>query len=124
MSGVQTLPVRVSVTGGPFAANVAVAMTRVASPPRAAPARRKPGLMTVLRSHALVVTFPTAHLGLGLFMADAVTRLDLADELLATALDLHQVVVGKLAPLLLHRSLCLGPTPFDLLPDGRGVVAS
>ena len=36
MSGVQVLPVRVSMIGGPFSANTDVATTRAASPPSAA----------------------------------------------------------------------------------------
>src|SRR5437899_1055081 len=106
ISGDQTFPVRVSVMGGPFAAIAAAVRPSAARPPSAAVARRKVGLMTVLRSHALVVTFPAADLGFGFLVADAVAGLDLADELLAATLDLHQIVVGELAPLLLHRALC------------------
>src|SRR5882757_2120825 len=121
-SGVQVFPVRLSVMAKLFWASAESAKPRTATPLNRAVAPRKIGLMTVLRSHALVMTFPAAHLGLGLFLADAVTRLDLADELLATALDLHQVVVTKLAPLLLHRTLRLGPASLDLFPDRGGVV--
>src|SRR5258708_22646576 len=109
ISGDQTFPVRVSVTGGPFWASAAVSRPSAARPPSVAIARRKVGLMTVLRSHALVVAFPTADLGFGFLMADAVAGLDLADELLAATLDLHHIIVGDLAPLLLHRALGLGP---------------
>src|SRR5258708_29717177 len=107
ISGDQTFPVRVSVTGGPFWASAAVARPSAARPPSVAIARRKVGLMTVLRSHALVVAFPTADLGFGFLMADAVAGLDLADELLAPTLALHQILAPSLPPLPL-------PPPLDL----------
>ena len=50
---------------------------------------------------------PGADLGLGLLLGDAVASLDLADELVAAALDRQQIVVGELAPLLLHGALGL-----------------
>src|SRR5262245_36569264 len=54
-------------------------------------------------------------------MGDAVAGLNLADELVAAALDLEQVVIRKLSPLLLDGSLGLGPASLDLLPDGLAV---
>src|SRR5687767_6396745 len=50
-----------------------------------------------------------ADLALGFLAGDAVARLDFADQLVTTALDFEQVVVGQLAPLLLHRAFCLRP---------------
>src|SRR5436190_20446681 len=75
-----------------------------------------------LRLHALVFVFPPADLGLRLFLADAVAGLDLADQLVAAALDLEQVAVGQLAPLLLDGALGLIPATLDLLPDRVGLA--
>src|SRR5262249_38481234 len=74
-----------------------------------------------LSSHALLFVLPAAHLGLGLLLADAVAHLDLADELVAAALDLHEIIVSELAPLLLHGALGGVPAALDLLPDRVGV---
>src|SRR5262249_15160763 len=60
-----------------------------------------------------------ADLALGLVAGDAVAGLQLADELVAAALDLQQIVVGQLAPLLLHRALGLRPAALHLLPERR-----
>src|SRR5205823_6459480 len=58
---------------------------------------------------------------LGLLSRDAVARLQLADQLIAAAFDLQQIIVRELAPLLLDRSLGLVPAALDLLPDRVGI---
>src|SRR4029077_5846484 len=72
---------------------------------------------------ARALLFPRAHLGFGLLVRDAVAGLDLAHQLVAAALDLEQVVIRELAPLLLHGALGLAPGALDLLPNlvGRGL---
>src|SRR6185437_9452339 len=55
------------------------------------------------------------RLALGLIARDAVSLLQLAGELIALALELVDLIVGQLAPLLLHFSL-------DLLPLACGTV--
>jgi hypothetical protein len=49
-------------------------------------------------------------LGLCLCPGVAVAGLDLADELIAAALDLVQIVIGELAPLLLDLAAQLSPS--------------
>src|SRR5882757_1269966 len=69
---------------------------------------------------ASTLLLPGADLGFGLIVRDAVAGLDLAHELIATALDLEQVVIRELAPLLLHGAFGLTPAALDLLPDLAG----
>src|SRR5262249_36049203 len=64
----------------------------------------------LLTAHPVVNVL--AHLILGV----AVSRLDLAFELLATAVDLRDVVVGEFAPLLLDFTTELLPAAFDAIP--------
>src|SRR5436190_74605 len=59
---------------------------------------------------------PIVDLLLGLVLADTVGILDLADQLVALAGDLVEVVVGELAPLLLHFALHLLPVSSDAVP--------
>src|SRR6185295_15473979 len=59
---------------------------------------------------------PLLQLLLGLVLADAVRVLDLANQLVAITGDAVQVVVGELAPLLLHFALHLLPVAFDAIP--------
>src|SRR6185436_12709964 len=59
---------------------------------------------------------PLLQLLLGLVLADAVRVLDLANQLVAITGDPVQVVVGELAPLLLHFALHLLPVAFDAVP--------
>src|SRR5688500_363823 len=74
------------------------------------------------RSHvAIALLLPGSDLGFGFFLGDAVAGLDLADKLVAPTFDLEQVVVGQLAPLLLHGALGLIPAALELFPDGLGV---
>ena len=54
-------------------------------------------------------------LALGLFPGHAVSFLYLSYELLAAAVDDVKVVVGQLAPLLLHLSIKLLPLAFYLI---------
>src|SRR4029077_10504049 len=68
---------------------------------------RVPGFVAVLEA---------ADLPLGFFLADAVGFLHLARELIATALDHVELIVGELAPLLLHFPLELLPVSCDLIP--------
>src|SRR5258708_9662690 len=60
--------------------------------------------------------FPFLELLLGLVLADAVGVLDLADQLVALAGDLVELIVGQLAPLLFHFALRLLPVACDAIP--------
>src|SRR5690349_8698195 len=66
--------------------------------------------------HVGLARLPLLQLLLGFILADAVRVLDLADQLVAITGDAVQVVVGELAPLLLHFSLHLLPVAFDAIP--------
>src|SRR6266496_2667470 len=57
-----------------------------------------------------------ADLALGLILADPVGFLKLAGELIALAVDDVELIVRKLAPLLLHLALELLPIAFHLIP--------
>src|SRR5918993_4823337 len=70
---------------------------------------------------AITLLLPGPDLGFGFFLGDAVSGLDLADELVAPAFDLEQIVFGELAPLLLHGAFGLVPAALELLPDRLGV---
>src|SRR5690242_4867268 len=59
---------------------------------------------------------PLIDLLLSLISLDSVTFLQLADEALAPAGNIVKVIVGKLTPLLLHRSLQLLPLTFYSVP--------
>src|SRR5687767_11911154 len=59
---------------------------------------------------------PVAYLSLGLVPGAAVALLDLADQLVAVARHLVELVVGELAPLRLHLALHLLPVAFDDVP--------
>src|SRR5437868_10672103 len=63
-----------------------------------------------------LATFPIGELLLGLVLADAVRILDLADELIALAGDLVELVVGQLAPLLVQLAFGLLPVSCDAVP--------
>src|SRR5262249_10871137 len=56
---------------------------------------------------------PILDLSLRFFAGDAVALLDPADELLSTALDLIDVVIGQLAPALANFPLELQPLAFE-----------
>src|SRR5262245_6060756 len=60
--------------------------------------------------------FPVLHLALGLVAADAVGFLHLADQLVALAVDLGDLIVGQLAPLGLDLAAELLPVAFDAIP--------
>src|SRR5437762_13601825 len=90
-------------------------------------ARRRPALLLPVSAgcgpspaawsaQVALARFPFVQLLLGLVLADAVRVLDLADQLVALAGDLVQVLVGKLAPLLLHFALRLLPVSCDAIP--------
>src|SRR4051812_977362 len=64
----------------------------------------------------LLARFPVVHLLLGFVLADAVGLLDAAEQLVALAGDAVEVVVGQLAPLLLHFALRHLPVAFDAIP--------
>ena len=59
---------------------------------------------------------PVVDFLLYLVLGIPVARLDLALELLAVAVDLRDVVVGELAPLLLNFAGDLFPIAFDAVP--------
>src|SRR3982074_2931619 len=59
---------------------------------------------------------PRVDLTLRLILGDAVAFLDTADELVLLAADDGQVVLGQLAPLLLHLAGELLPIAFDAIP--------
>src|SRR5687768_7964143 len=64
----------------------------------------------------LLSAFPVVHLLLGLVARAAVALLDLAHQLVAAAFHLVELVVGELAPLLLHAALHLLPVALDGVP--------
>src|SRR5258707_14026145 len=59
---------------------------------------------------------PRVDLTLRRVLGDAVAFLDTADELVLLAADDGQVVLGQLAPLLLHLAGQLLPIAFDAIP--------
>jgi hypothetical protein len=59
---------------------------------------------------------PLVDLTLRFLLGYAITFLNFAGEYFGIALGFGQVVVGKLAPLLLHLTLELFPVPRDLIP--------
>src|SRR5262245_9891137 len=63
-----------------------------------------------------LASFPVLYLPFGFVLADAVAFLDLADELIAVARHLVELVVGKLAPLLLQLAFHLLPVALDAIP--------
>jgi hypothetical protein len=65
---------------------------------------------------ALQTTLPFFDLPLRLFAGDAVVLLNPTHQLLALALDLVELVVGQLAPLLQGLAAELLPVAFDLIP--------
>jgi hypothetical protein len=67
---------------------------------------------SVLRLSVQPVVDVFAHLILG----QAVALLDLAFQLIAAAVNLGQIIVGQLSPLLLDFACCLLPVPFDPVP--------
>src|SRR5262249_27995034 len=52
-------------------------------------------------------------------LGDAVALLNLAFQLVASAVDLGEIVVGELAPLLFDLALCLFPVSFYAVPVHR-----
>src|SRR5688572_3842862 len=71
--------------------------------------------LRVLLPH-LDARFPVPNLALGLIPGDAVTLLDLADELIAVARHLVELVVSELAPLLLQLATHLLPVALNAIP--------
>jgi len=69
-----------------------------------------------LRLGMLVRIQPLIGPALSFFLRDAVTLLDLAYKLLAFAIDLGQIVIGKLAELFFHVTFHLLPLSCDLIP--------
>src|SRR5262245_26114053 len=64
----------------------------------------------------LLAAHPVIHILAHLILGIAVAPLDLALELFAIAVDLVEVVVGVLTPLLLHLTAELLPAAFDTIP--------
>src|SRR5690606_3777692 len=62
-----------------------------------------------------VGTAEVAHLALRLFLRPAVPLLDLAFELFGAAVDAVEVIIGELAPLLLHLAANLLPVALQLI---------
>ncbi|HUA83842.1 MAG TPA: hypothetical protein VMB85_08275 [Bryobacteraceae bacterium] len=52
----------------------------------------------------------------GFFPRDTVSFLKLPDQLIALAVNLIEVIVGQLTPLLFHRTFHLFPLSCDLIP--------
>ena len=67
-------------------------------------------------SRPIEVRFPSLQLALGLILADAIAFLNLAGKLITPTRDLVNLIVGKLAPLLLHFAFELFPVAFDAVP--------
>jgi hypothetical protein len=61
-------------------------------------------------------SIPSVDLLAGFIPGDSVSLLNCAFELFCPAVDLGQVVVGELSPLLLHGALQLLPVSFDPVP--------
>ena len=59
---------------------------------------------------------PAVDLPLGLVFGNAISLLDLADQLDSAALDAVEVIVAELAPLLLNFAAELLPIAFDSIP--------
>jgi hypothetical protein len=59
---------------------------------------------------------PAVDLPLGLVFGNAISLLDLADQLDSAALDAVKVIIGELAPLLLNFAAELLPIAFDSIP--------
>ena len=99
---------------------------RVAPPAKQSPAAAKSAISVYVhrgllywylrRSSSRNAFAETFDLLLGLVLGDPVLLLDLADELVALAGDDVDVVVGELAPLLLHLARELLPVAFDAVP--------
>src|SRR5262245_375565 len=64
-------------------------------------------------SRRVELTHPAVHLGLGILLGPAVSLLQLADELIPLSGDDVEVVVGELAPPLLHLAAHLLPLAFQ-----------
>src|SRR6185295_15351665 len=80
------------------------------SMPIRASALRREGFMT------LDAGFPVLDLALGFVLLDAVALLDLADQLVAMAAHLVELVVGELAPLFLQLARHLLPVALNAIP--------
>src|SRR5215510_3029724 len=92
---------------------------------RPMPRRQRTGAAAIakLRPPALVecparllLVHPVVDVPLHPVLGIAVARLNLAFELLAVAVDLGDIVIGELAPLLLHLTAELLPAAFDAIP--------
>jgi hypothetical protein len=59
---------------------------------------------------------PAIELTLGLLLGEAIALLDLAQKLLALAVDVSQIVIGQARPLLPRLAFDHVPLSFDLLP--------
>jgi hypothetical protein len=59
---------------------------------------------------------PLIDLAFGLFLCDAVTLFDEADEFSATTAGAGKIVIGEFTPLALHFALHLFPIAFQLFP--------
>jgi len=68
------------------------------------------------------ISQPAVDLPLGFIPMYAVTLLDPADELGALAFDQIEIVIGELAPLLLHFAFHLLPVSFNSIPVHRRLL--
>src|SRR6266567_1362150 len=88
-----------------------------------APIPRRRGLPHSSRSTGSgQISQPAIDLPLGFVAPNAVTLLDPADELGAFALDQIEIIVGELAPLLLHFAFYLLPVSFHAIPVHRRLL--
>src|SRR5712691_231377 len=88
-----------------------------------APIPRRRGLPYSSRSTGSgQISQPAVDLPLGFVALNAVTLLDPADELGAFALDQIEIIVGELAPLLLHFAFYLLPVSFHAIPVHRRLL--
>ena len=63
-----------------------------------------------------VAVCPLLDLTLGLILGDSVTLLDATNQLVLLAVDDREIIVGQLAPLLLHLAGDLLSIAFDAIP--------
>src|SRR5436190_6966365 len=67
-----------------------------------------------------LLVLPFAHLFFGIILGATIALLDRADELVAVARELVELVIGELAPALLHCPFHLLPVPGDAIPIHGG----
>jgi len=80
------------------------------------PARRANARRASFTSAQALPAFEVADLPVRFVLRNPVFLLDLADELVALAADLLELVIGEIAPLLPDLALELLPVALDLIP--------